>query len=229
MKRIVLISVFVILVALIGIGVRAAENMNTYLPIVMMSPPTPTPTLTPTPIPTPQLLPNGDFEQGRTVWHEYSNHPYAIIRKKGDGLPINPYSGSWAAWMGGANNQTDTLDQTVTVPTNLPYLAYWRWLDSTDFCGYDTVKVKINNTSIEDFSLCKTGNTNGWVKKIYDLRSYAGKSITLKFAVTTDANNISSLYLDYFVFQWNNVASDPVPGMKIDSNLVPSKLDYPNK
>ena len=55
---------------------------------------TPTNMATSTPIPV-QLLPNGDFEQGKTVWSPQENADAIIIQNPPS--PVVPRSGSWVA------------------------------------------------------------------------------------------------------------------------------------
>jgi hypothetical protein len=209
MKR--MIVVFVLLVAFFVVGVSVAFANTIYLPIVLSeatSTPTvtPTPTSTPTPTPTvnpaPILLPNGDFEQGRAVWTEYSSYGYALIWNKDNSpSPVLPHGGNWAAWLGGANNDHDKLDQWVTIPADHPYLSFWLNIISTDTCAHDVSYVFVGNTQIDGHYMCSANNTNGWVKKVYDLRAFSGQTVDLILLVETDGNYISSIFLDDFYFQ----------------------------
>lgn len=123
MKKIILVCA--LLTVLLGFGVSAALAYQTYMPIIGNAPtPTLTPTPTPTPNPNPILLPNGDFEQGPVIWNEYSNYGYEIIRNVSN-LRIPPHNGEWAAWLGGAFNDKDRIDQWVLVPLDHPYLSFW--------------------------------------------------------------------------------------------------------
>jgi len=215
MKRTVLVLSFGILLAIIVIGVSAATTTSTYIPIVYkaISPtPTVTPTPTATPIPGPILLPNGDFEQGHVSWHEYASLGlgFPIINYKTD-LPVPPYDGSWAAWMGGAANGVDTLDQTVLVPADHPYLSFWMYISSTDYCGYDVAYFFVDNTIIGQTWLCSANNTYGWVKKVYDLHSLIGQHVDIMVYTGNDLTHISSLYLDHFAWQSTSTAENPVP------------------
>jgi hypothetical protein len=196
-----------LLTVLFGFGVRAALAYQTYLPIISNPPtptltPTPTPTSmpTPTPNPNPILLPNGDFEQGQVIWNEYSNYGYEIIRNVTN-LHIPPHNGEWAAWMGGAFNDIDQIDQTVLVPSDHPYLSFWLWILSTDYCNNDFAYVFVGNDQIDGHNLCYDHNTNGWVQKVYDLRAYSGQTIDLIISVETNGTYVSSIYLDDFEFQ----------------------------
>jgi hypothetical protein len=227
MKRIVLASVFVLLLAIIAIGAHAATTQLTYMPLVMNPPPTPTFTLTPTATPTPVVLPNGGFEQGHTIWHEVSSKGFEIIQYK-DTLPVAPYQGSWAAWEGGSDSMAESIDQTVLVTAERPYLSYWRWIKSTDSCSHDIGKVMINNNTIDSFSLCSSTNTGKWVKVVYNLKSYAGPNVVLKISLTNDGNLPSSLFLDYFVFQFGQTLAETAPGVDLYPDELPLKSNAGN-
>jgi hypothetical protein len=220
MKRVVLATVFVLLLSIIAIGAHAAATYSNYAPIVLVAPPTPTSTPTPTATPIPVLLPNGSFESGRTIWHEVSSMGFAIIQYKDD-LSVKPYDGSWAAWEGGSNDLSESIDQTVQITALRPYLSYRRWIKSTNACGNDIGKVTINGVSIDQFSLCT--NTNGWAKVVYNLSTYVGQSVILKIALTNDGNLPSSLFLDYFVFQSSQTLSESVTGIDLNPDVIPLK------
>ena len=171
-------------------------------------------------------MPNGDFEQGHVSWHEYSNHGYNIINYY-SALPVTPYDGSWAAWLGGAANDADTLDQNVVVPVDRPYLSFWLYISSTDFCGYDIAYFFVNNTIIGQTWLCTDENTYGWVQKVYDLHAVAGQNVDIMAYVGTDLTRLSSIYLDHFTFQSTSIASDPVPVdvININPNAMKSEVN----
>lgn len=148
------------------------------------------------------LLPNGNFEQGRVIWQEYSQQGYALlytITQTPNAAP--PHSGNWAAWLGGALGETSFIQQTVTVPTERPILSYWHWIASEDECGYDFGGVLVNNSVIEIYPLCNSQDTHGWALHTVDLSSYKGKTITLQIRAETDALYNSNLFIDDVGFQ----------------------------
>lgn len=163
-------------------------------------PPTPTATIAP---PTQVALPNGNFEQGRTIWQEFSTHGWPLIVHQGPNptdLPVPAHSGVWAAWLGGGDNETSYLQQTVTVPATAPYLRFWGWIDSGDVCGYDFAFIRINNITVKTYDLCWATDMSGWGEDAIDLRSYAGQAVTLQVRVETDSSLASSLLVDDFLF-----------------------------
>jgi hypothetical protein len=65
---------------------------------------------------------NASFEDGSDVgWTDSSALGYDIILIERD-LPagVLPHSGSWAAWLGGDNNELASIEQEVTITTATP-------------------------------------------------------------------------------------------------------------
>jgi hypothetical protein len=143
---------------------------------------------------------NGDFEDGPTGWTEYSTHPWDLIVRDFPSS-VTPHSGSWAAWLGGENDNESYLEQQVTVPPGGPYLAYWHWIRSSDLCGNDLGGVLINGSTVEQYDLCLSQNTGGWAKHVVDLNAYAGQTVWLRIRVETNSLLMSSLFVDDVSFQ----------------------------
>jgi hypothetical protein len=139
---------------------------------------------------------NGDFESGSTGWTEYSYQGWSIIMNSGFPGSVTPHGSSWAAWLGGDDNEISYIQQPVTISTGSPYLVYYHWIDSTDICGYDYGFVLINSSVVHTYDLCSTTNTGGWVKHSVNLSAYAGQSVTLQIRVETDSLDYSSLFVD---------------------------------
>jgi hypothetical protein len=187
------------------VGVSLAAANTVYLPIVNRAPntPTPTPTSTPTPTPTPNpspiALPNGGFEQGHVSWIEYTNQNHIIILQNSS----IAHTGSWYAQLGSSNNNKDSIDQTLLIPADHPYLSFWRSISSAETtCGNDEYKILVNNTVIDNYPLCQAYNST-WHRKAYDLRAYAGQTVTLMIRVETNSSIISTLLVDDFEFRIN--------------------------
>lgn len=142
---------------------------------------------------------NGDFELGRNVgWSEFSYFGFPLVLDQLDFsvVGITPRSGSWAAWLGGAENETSRLSQNVAISSSGPYLHYWYWIGSEDYCGYDFLNVKINNEIKYQISLCENNNSTNWIEKVIDLSSHSGSTVNLMFEVVTDGTFNSNLFLD---------------------------------
>ena len=147
------------------------------------------------------LIPNGNFEAGAASWTQPATSGYAVITNNLSSTTISPYSGSWLAWTGGVPDETRYIQQQVTVPSACPGLAFYQWISSEDSCGYDFGYVRINGTNLLKVDLCSQNTTNGWVKKMVDLRAYANRSITVQFLSTTDSSLNSSWFIDNVAFE----------------------------
>jgi hypothetical protein len=146
-------------------------------------------------------LVNGNFESGPTGWTEFSSNGFPLILAPPD-LIVPAHSGSWAAWLGGFDDEISIIEQQVTVPGSAPYLAYYHWIGSNDACGFDFGGVIINGSIVVDvYNLCTSTNTGGWVKHVVNLGAYAGQSVSLEIRAETDISLISNLFVDDVVFQ----------------------------
>ena len=122
-----------------------------------------------------------------------------MVKNPGE-LPLVPHSGKWAAWLGGDDEETAVLSQPVTVPGDRKILRYWYWIDSTDVCGKDTGGVLVNNVPVDEYALCVSTDTGGWVMRSTDLAAYAGQQVTLAFRLVNDEGETSSLFIDDVAF-----------------------------
>ncbi len=105
-------------------------------------------------------------------------------------------TGSWRAWLGGANSETAEISQSYTVPAGGATLTYWYRISSTDSCGYDYGYVRVNTTNVKTYNLCSTSATSTYVQGSVNLAAYAGQTVSLKFRATTDSSYSSSFYVD---------------------------------
>jgi len=168
---------------------------------------------------------NGNFESGSTGWTEYSFLGYQIILSSSE-LPVTPHSGSYAAWLGGDDDETSYVQQQVTISAGAPYLVYWHWIDSTDLCGYDVGGVIVNSSDVVDvYDLCATTATGGWVSHSVNLSAYVGQSITLEIRAETDSSIISSLFVDDVSLQASALASERDGGfLNLDASNTQGKV-----
>jgi hypothetical protein len=153
---------------------------------------------------------NGDFEAGHSGWTEYSTHGWPLITTS-FAAGVTPHGGTWAAWLGGDYDDISYLQQQVTVPTSTPYLAYYHWIASADYCGWDYAQVRINGTTVQQYDLCTSQNTGGWVRHTVYLGSYAGQSVTLQMRVETDSSYNSNLFVDDVTFAASAATGFPEP------------------
>ena len=129
-------------------------------------------------------------------WTESSSNGWDLIINSDFPPGISPRSGSWFSWLGGDDFETSKLSQSVLVSSSRPYLHYWYWIDSGDFCDYDMFKLKVNSSEVSQSDLCSLTNTGGWVERVVNLSGYAGSTVTLMFEVTTDESINSNFFLD---------------------------------
>jgi len=144
---------------------------------------------------------NGDFELGPAGWSESSTHGWPLIINTGFPGSVAPHGGSWAVWLGGDYDDVSTITQSVTVPVGSPYLGYWHWIASEDWCGYDYGSVRVGATLVDALDLCDTNNTGGWVHRVMNLSAYAGMTVNLQIGASTDSSLNSNRFIDDVAFQ----------------------------
>ncbi|WP_281415437.1 PKD domain-containing protein [Actinospica durhamensis] len=157
--------------------------------------------------PAAQLLGNPGFENGSSnpaPWTVTSTHtPLSVIS---DSSSEPPHTGSWAAWLDGwGKTTTDTLAQTVTLPTGCSTYAFSFWLhidtaETSTTKAYDTMKVQVLNSSGTVLATLATysnlNHNTGYAQHSYDLSAYAGQTVTLKFTGAEDYEYQTSFVLD---------------------------------
>jgi Mg-chelatase subunit ChlD len=181
------------------------NHMNSgrlFLPVALVIPYIP---------PTLPLL-NGNFEAGPVDWTQSSSHnwPMIVNSDQVEGLPT--HSGIWIAWLGGDDDETSTIEQTVTVPPDRPWLTYYHGIASEDACGYDFGRVLVDGAVVEQYTLCRSNNTPDWAYRVVNLSAYAGQTVALQFRATTDGSLNSNLLIDDVAFNSaTTVRAAPVP------------------
>lgn len=161
---------------------------------------------------TTNLIQDGDFEGGLYGSSNYGSSgttgPWTWT-STGNNNPISQdasraYAGSWLAWMNGYGySETDTLRQTVTIPstaTSATLKFYLRVVtaETTTTTAYDKLKVQIL-TSSGTTTLATYSNlhaSSSYSLKSFDLSSYRGKTITVRFLGQEDGSKATSFYID---------------------------------
>ena len=138
---------------------------------------------------------NGGFESGSSPWVESSSGGYELV------ATTLPHTGSYSAYLGGYNSGTDSIYQTITIPSN-GTLTYW-WYMSTQESGataYDYLRVRLYNTSGGLVTTLRTfSNASGagtWRQDSLSLASYAGQTLRVQFTATTDVSLPTSFFVD---------------------------------
>ena len=152
---------------------------------------------------------NPGFEDGATSWSQSSSNGWDLIISATD--DITAHGGSWLAWLGGDYDETSLLSQTITISAAAPYLHFWYWVGSEDYCGYDFFYVAVNGINVDTMDLCDSTDTGGWVQRILNLSAYAGTGKTVQFTVTTDGSLNSNLFLDDVSMTASATMSDSQP------------------
>ena len=171
--------------------------------------PTPTPTKTPTAGPTPtstptptassggQLITNGGFESGSTGWTESSSGGYELVDNS------NPHSGSNEAYMCDYNNCTESIYQTITIPSSVTSatLSFYDYISTQETSHpYDYFKVQVRNTSGTVLGTLQTLSdgsiTGSWKQSSLSLNSYKGQTVEIYFLATNDSQSPTAFYLD---------------------------------
>ncbi len=148
----------------------------------------------PPPPPTGTAIVNGGFESGTSPWLQSSSNGYQLIDT------TRPRTGSYSAYMGGYNSGTDTLYQTITVPSN-GSLRYYYYMTTQETSGtYDYLRVRVYSTSGTLLTTLATRSNastkNAWVLDTLSLSAYAGQSVRIQFTVTTDSSLPTSFFID---------------------------------
>jgi PKD repeat protein len=155
---------------------------------------------TPTSCVAAQLLGNPGFETGSAApWSATSG----VINNS---TLEPPHTGSWDAWLDGyGTTHTDTLSQSVTLPTGCTSYKFSFWMhidtaETTTTTKYDTLKLQVLNSSGTVLSTLYTySNLNantGYSQHTFNIATYAGQKITLKFTGTEDYTKQTSFVLD---------------------------------
>ncbi len=152
---------------------------------------------TPPPPPSGNLFGNAGFESGNTVWSASTG-----VIDSSTGRPAR--SGSWKAWLDGyGSSHTDTLSQSVTIPSTATSasLSFWVRIDSaetTTSTAYDTLRVQVIDGGVTS-TLATYSNLNKnstYTQKSFNLSSYRGKTVTVRFTGTEDSSAQTSFVID---------------------------------
>ncbi|MFD8071832.1 putative Ig domain-containing protein [Streptomyces sp. NPDC059718] len=139
-----------------------------------------------------QLLGNPGFESGSTSWTSSSG---VITSDSGEAA----HGGTYKAWLDGyGSTHTDTLSQTVSVPSGChATLTFWLHVDTaetTTTTAYDKLTLTAGSTTLATWSNLNKGT--GYTQKSFDLSSFAGSSVTLKFTGSEDSSLQTGFVVD---------------------------------
>ncbi|MFJ9846834.1 putative Ig domain-containing protein [Kitasatospora sp. NPDC101155] len=144
-----------------------------------------------------QLLTNPGFEAGTTAgWTETNTSGTSTINSSSS---EPPHSGTYDAWLDGyGSTNTDTLAQTVTLPTGCSSYTFSFWLHidtaASNTTAFDTLKVTANGTTLATYS--NVNAAAGYQQHSFNLSAYAGQTVTLEFTGAEDYTKQTSFVLD---------------------------------
>ena len=147
-----------------------------------------------------QLLGNTGFEAGTAA-------PWSATSGVVSNSASEPaHAGTWDAWLDGyGTTHTDTLSQAVTLPTGCTNYKFNFYMhidtaETTSTTKYDTLTLQVLNSSGTVVSTLYTySNLNantGYSLHTFNLVSYAGQNITLKFTGSEDYTKQTSFVVD---------------------------------
>jgi hypothetical protein len=148
-----------------------------------------------------QLLGNPGFETGTAS-------PWTASTGVVDSSTSEPaHSGTWKAWLDGYGSaHTDTLAQSVAVPTGCTTYAFTFWLhvdtaETTTVTAYDTLSVQVFNSSGTLLATLATysnlSHNTGYLQRgAFSLAAYAGQTVSLKLTGTEDTSLQTSFVVD---------------------------------
>jgi subtilisin family serine protease len=147
------------------------------------------------PPPTGNLLQNPGFESGATAWSATSG-----VITNAAGAPAR--TGSWKAWLNGyGRTTTDTLSQSVAIPSGSTTLSFYLYISSaetTTTTAYDRLQVQVvrggTTTTLGTFSNLNEGPS--YVQRSFNLSAYAGQTVTVRFVGTEDSSLATSFVID---------------------------------
>ncbi len=147
------------------------------------------------PPPTGNLLQNPGFESGATAWSATSG-----VITNSAGAPAR--TGSWKAWLNGyGTTTTDTLSQSVAIPSGSTTLSFYLYISSaetTTTTAYDRLRVQVvrggTTTTLGTFSNLNEGPS--YVQRSFNLSAYAGQTVTVRFVGTEDSSLATSFVID---------------------------------
>ena len=140
-----------------------------------------------------QKLGNPGFETGTAA-------PWTASTGVIDNSASEPaHSGSWKAWLNGYGSaHTDTLSQSVTIPSGcsatFSFYLHIDTAETTTTSAYDKLTVQVGSTTLATYS--NLNAASGYALKSFNLSSYAGQTVTLKFTGTEDSSLQTSFVVD---------------------------------
>ena len=146
------------------------------------------------------LIVNGGFETGAAA-------PWTLTAGVLNNSTAEPaHTGAWDAWLDGyGTTHTDTATQTVSIPSTITTatLVFWLHIDTaetTTTTAFDKLTVQVLNSSNAVLATLGTfSNLNhaaGYQQHSFDVSSFKGQTIKIRFTGTEDVSLQTSFVLD---------------------------------
>ncbi|MFF1487473.1 M1 family aminopeptidase [Streptomyces sp. NPDC058319] len=167
-----------------------------------------------------QAVTDGGFESGTSPWAPSASS--VITSRSGQ----SAHGGSAYAWLDGTGgSRTDTLSQSVTIPSgcSTATLSYWLHVDTaetTTSTAYDRLTVKLDGSTLATYS--NLDKNTGYAQKTVDVSSYAGQTVSLSFTGTEDSSLRTSFVLDDVALDTSGGGTTP----SADSTRTPAAPAY---
>ncbi|MFE2433003.1 M1 family aminopeptidase [Streptomyces sp. NPDC059373] len=166
-----------------------------------------------------QVVANGGFESGTSPWSQSSTS--VITNRAGQ----TAHGGTNFAWLDGVGStRTDTLSQSVTIPSGCSSatLTFWLHIDTaetTSSTAYDKLTAKIGSTTLATYS--NLNKATGYVQKSFDVSAFAGQTVNVAFTGTEDSSLQTSFVVDDVAL---NTSGDTTP--PADATRTPAAPSY---
>ena len=142
-----------------------------------------------------QKITNPGFESGSAGWSATAG----VIGQYGSsGEPT--HSGTWDAWLDGyGTTHTDTLSQSITIPSGCSSytLSFWLHIDTsetTTTTAYDKLTVTLGSSTLATYS--NLNKASGYVQHSFNVSGFAGQTVTLTFKGVEDSSLQTSFVID---------------------------------
>ncbi|MEU9469031.1 M1 family aminopeptidase [Streptomyces avermitilis] len=166
-----------------------------------------------------QVVTNGGFESGTSPWNQSSTS--VITNRAGQ----TAHGGTTFAWLDGVGStHTDTLSQSLTIPSGCSSatLTFWLHIDTaetTSSTAYDKLTAKIGTTTLATYS--NLDKNTGYVRKSFDVSAFTGQTVNVAFTGTEDSSLQTSFVIDDVALDTSGDTTPPA-----DSTRTPAAPSY---
>ena len=146
----------------------------------------------------PNVIRNSGFEEGAQAWEVSSQKGSLVIMNDAYMPPdVLAYSGNYAAWMGGVNDEVNAIAQTVVIPDTGGTLKFRSRLQSVESdCHNDVLTISVNAVVVDSVGLCSAKSTSDWPEYALSLNDFAGQRVVVQLKVQTNGSLSSNLFVD---------------------------------